>query len=328
MDPRQQQIIMMVLAISTFVLVLSVWIGGMLLWSAKRSVHSRKVHSRLGLARESRGERTLHLWLEGRELTTTVPTLGRPAGYLRKLEYQFNQAGWNLTSGQIVVFVLGIVVITSAFMTLITGGNWLLGAGMSAAILIVMRIFLLARVARREALFENQLVDALELAARSLRAGHPLLGAFQLLSEEMREPISLVFSDICQRHGMGADLEEVLRDAGDQSASSDMKLFATSVAIQIRTGGNLADLMERLAFVIRDRMRLHRRVRVLTAQTQMSKRVLLGLPFIMFVLLNVLNPTYMSKFYTEFAGKIMLGVSVFLLAFGAWVMNRMADLRY
>src|ERR1043165_2227365 len=107
----------------------------------------------------------------------------------------------------------------------------------------------------------------------------------------MREPISLVFSDICQRHGMGADLEEVLRDAGDQSASSDMKLFATSVAIQIRTGGNLADLMERLAFGTRDRMRLHRRVRVLPAQTQMSKRVLLGLPFIMFVLLNVLTPT-------------------------------------
>src|SRR5436309_15893400 len=105
----------------------------------------------------------------------------------------------------------------------------------------------------------------------------------------MQPPISEVFFGICQRYGMGGDLEEVLRDAGEESASSDMKLFATSVAIQIRTGGNLADLMERLAFVIRDRMRLHRRVRVLTSQTQMSKRVLLCLPFIMFVLLNVLN---------------------------------------
>jgi len=206
--------------------------------------------------------------------------------------------------------------------------NPLLAVGVSIAILIVLRIVLLARVAKREALFETQLVDALELAARSLRAGHPLLGAFQLLSEEMREPISLVFSDICQRHGMGANLEEVLRESGEQSASSDMKLFATSVAIQIRTGGNLADLMERLAFVIRDRMRLHRRVRVLTAQTQMSKRVLLALPFIMFVLLNVLNPLYMSKFYTELSGKLMLAVAVFLLAFGAWVMNRMASLKY
>lgn len=327
MDPKQQQVILFVLAVSTFVLVMSLWIGGILVWSAKRSVQSRKVQRRLGLARQVRGERTLHLWLEGRELTTTVPMLGRSVSRLRKLEYQFHQAGWMLSLGQILVFIAGVVVITSAFMLLVTG-NPLLAVGMSVALLIVMRIFLLARVARREALFENQLVDALELAARSLRAGHPLLGAFQLLSEEMREPISLVFSDICQRHGMGADLEEVLRDAGDQSASSDMKLFATSVAIQIRTGGNLADLMERLAFVIRDRMRLHRRVRVLTAQTQMSKRVLLTLPFIMFVLLNVLNPTYMSSFYTEFAGKIMLGAAVFLLALGAWVMNRMADLRY
>src|SRR5204862_1993783 len=106
----------------------------------------------------------------------------------------------------------------------------------------------------------------------------------------------LVLSDICQRHGMGANLEEVLRESGDESASPDMKLFSTSVAIQIRTGGNLADLMERLAYVIRDRMRLHRRVRVLTAQTQMSKRVLLALPFIMFIVLNMLNPKYMTPF--------------------------------
>jgi tight adherence protein B len=326
MDPRQQ-IIMVVLAASTFVLVLALWIGGILLYAARRSAQSQKVQRRLGIAKPSMGERTLHLWLEGRELTTTVPTLASGAGPLRKLEYQFHQAGWVLSAGQIVVFLLGIVVICSGFMMLLTR-NPLLAAGVSVAILIILRIILLSRVARREALFETQLVDALELAARSLRAGHPLLGAFQLLSEEMREPISLVFADLCQRHGMGANLEEVLREAGEQSASADMKLFATSVAIQIRTGGNLADLMERLAFVIRDRMRLHRRVRVLTAQTQMSKRVLLFLPFLMFVLLNILNPKYMSPFYTEFAGKVMLGVSVFLLALGAWVMNRMAALKY
>ena len=326
MDPRQQ-IILAVLAASTFALVLSLWIGGMLLWAAKRSVRTQRVQRRLGLAKGPTGERTLHLWLEGRELTTTVPTLGRSAGMFRRLEYQFQQAGWSMSIVQIFVFIAGIVLITSAFM-MVVSGNPLLAIGVSAAILIVLRILLLSRVAKRDALFETQLVDALELAARSLRAGHPLLGAFQLLAEEMREPISLVFADLCQRHGMGADLEAVLRDAGDQSASADMKLFATSVAIQIRTGGNLADLMERLAFVIRDRMRLHRRVRVLTAQTQMSKRVLLGLPFIMFILLNVLNPTYMLPFYTEFAGKIMLGVAVFMLALGAWVMNRMSALKY
>jgi len=192
----------------------------------------------------------------------------------------------------------------------------------------VFRIVMLAKIGRRESLFEEQLMDAMELASRSLRAGHPLMGAFQLLSEEMAPPVRTVFADICQQHGMGADLEGVLRDAGDDSASEDMKLFATSVAIQVRTGGNLADLMERLAAVIRDRMRLNRRVRVLTAQTQLSKRVLIALPFALFIMLNVINPKYMSQFYITVAGQVMLGVGVFLLALGAWLMNRLADLKY
>jgi tight adherence protein B len=323
----QQKVILLLLAISTFVLVLSIWVGGILLWSARRSVRSQKVQSRLGIAKQHVGERTLHLWLDGRDVTMTVPSMIRQAGFLTRLTYQFHQAGWILSREQILVLLGGIVIITTAFFFVITQ-NLLLGLGVSVGLLIVFRIVLLSRVAKREALFETQLLDALELAARSLRAGHPLLGAFQLVSEEMQQPIRTVFLDICQRHGMGANLEEVLQDAGDQTTNDDMKLFATSVAIQLRTGGNLADLMERLALVIRDRMRLHRRVRVLTAQTQMSKRVLLGLPFIMFIMLNILNADYMSKFYTEFAGKVMLAAAVFLLAFGAWVMNRMAALKY
>jgi tight adherence protein B len=127
---------------------------------------------------------------------------------------------------------------------------------------------------------------------------------------------------------MGADLEQVLRDAGDDSASDDMKLFATSVAIQIRTGGNLADLMERLALVIRDRIRVHRRARVLTAQTQLSKRVLVALPFILFVLLNIINPDYMRPFFEERAAQIMLGIGVCLLMVGMWLMNRLAIIKY
>ena len=127
---------------------------------------------------------------------------------------------------------------------------------------------------------------------------------------------------------MGGELEQVLRQSAEASSNSDMKLFATSVAIQLNSGGNLAELMDRLSRVIRDRMRLNRRVRVLTAQTQLSKRVLLCLPFLVFVALNVVNPEYMSLFYTTFAGRIMLGVGVFLLVIGAWMMNKMAKLEY
>jgi tight adherence protein B len=107
-----------------------------------------------------------------------------------------------------------------------------------------------------------------------------------------------------------------------------MKLFATSVAIQLRSGGNLADMMDRLVAVMRDRIRLNRRARVLTAQTQFSKRVLIILPFAIFVLLNVLRPGYMEPLYTTPMGKGLLTAAAVSLVVGVWIMNRMAALRY
>ena len=100
------------------------------------------------------------------------------------------------------------------------------------------------------------------------------------------------------------------------------------MAIQLQSGGNLADLMDSLASVIRARMRLNRRVRVLTSQTQLSKRVLIAIPIILFALLNMISPEYMEVFYTTRDGKIMLAIMVSMVLFGVWVMNRLSILRF
>ena len=211
---------------------------------------------------------------------------------------------------------------------MVVTGKVVLSIAVVAALLFVLRIILKIRISGHEALFDRQFVDALGLAARSLRAGHPLISTFHLVSEETAPPVRTVFAEICQQHSMGAELEVVLRNAADKTTSTDMKLFATSVAVQMRTGGNLADLMERLAVVVRDRLRLGRRMRILTAQTQMSKRVLLVLPFFVFILFNILNPDYMAPLYTTKVGNILLAISALGLAFGSWLMNRMAVLKY
>ena len=322
-----QQVIQIVLAISTFALVLSLWVGGMLLWAGKRMAKSGKVRRRLGLESSSDGERVLHLWHEGQDVTTTVPVRMGANSLVYRLERHFQRADLPLSLMQGIILVSGVVLITFAFVLVLTQ-NVIIAGAISLGIVAALNIYVGGRINRRTALFEAQLMDALELAARSLRAGHPLLGAFQLLSEEMSPPVSTVFAEICQRHGMGADLEQVLRETGQESSSTDMSLFATSVAIQIRTGGNLADLMERLALVIRDRMRVHRRARVLSAQTQLSKRVLIALPIVLFVVLNVVNPNYMVPFYTELPAQLMLGAGVLLLFAGAIIMHKMSKLRY
>jgi tight adherence protein B len=183
-------------------------------------------------------------------------------------------------------------------------------------------------ISKRAGLFERQLVDALGIAARALRAGHPLAGAFQLVSEEIGEPLGSVFFRICQEQSLGLDLKDSIYKVTKSTRNSELKLFATAVAIQFQSGGNLADLMDSLASVVRERMRLNRRVRVITAQTQFSKRTLIALPIVLFFLLNIISPQYMEMFYTTTTGRYMLVIVVVSMLLGAWVMHRLSILRF
>lgn len=319
----------LLLAGAVFGLVLSIWIGLMLLWASKRSARLVRLAQRIGTqqGRNQQGSRVLHLWRDGRDVTTAVPDAVKQITFRERLDIDCQRAGWSMNGITFSAMVLGGALLLF-LATLVMFGNPILAIGMGVVVIVVAKLYQGRAITKRETQFEQQFVDALELAARSLRAGHPLVGAFQLVSEEMKAPVKQVFADICQRHALGADLESAIREVSVHSPSSDLKLFATSVAIQIRSGGNLANLMERLASVIRDRIRLSRRVRVLTAQTQMSKRILLVLPFLVFVLFSVLNPNYMDPFYTTMAGRFMLGASVIGLATGSWMMNRMTQLKY
>ena len=322
------QILDLVVKGSIFLLVLSLWAGVVVYLSMRRAARMSQVKRRLGIEKAPSGRsRTLHLWHGGKQASVTAPALPRRGSLLGIVDRQCARAGWNIGAGQLILLVGGMVVIGSGLIVFITG-NFVLSAGVGIALFLVFRLYMAGRITRRVALFDTQLTNAMDLAARSLRAGHPLAGAFQLIAQETAPPVQTVFADLCQRHSMGASLEESLRDVATASSSTDLRLFATSVAIQMKVGGNLAQLIDRLSKVIRERMRLSRRLNVLTAQTQMSKRVLIVLPFFVFIVFNLINPDYMSAFYTTDAGQVLLGVSAIGLVLGTFVMNRMAVLRY
>lgn len=321
-------IIELLTAAAAFVLILSVWMALVVLWSARRSKKRRQVEERLGILKESEGKtRVLNLWREEGRATTVVPGAMDKLPLHERLELAFNDAGLGAPVSVVLTAVGGTTVLVGVMLYAVIQ-NVVLACAVAVLVPIVFRFYVLIRVARKAALFERQLVDAMELAARSLRGGHPLMGAFRLVSEELNQPVSDVFHEICQQHEMGAGLEEAMRNAAAKAPTSDMKFFAASVAIQLRSGGNLADMMQRLASVIRDRMRIARRVRVLTAQTQLSKRVLIGLPIVLFLFLNIIASDYMNTFYTTTAGNIMLGICAGALLIGGWIMNRMVVLSY
>ena len=309
-----------------FAVILAGWLGVLIWWQARRREKTDRFERRLGLVDESkRGARVLRLWQDGQEATIYVSNITMRPSLIGRLEALRNEAGLSVSLavlGGVVACVAAVVFIAMVILT----HQVLAGLAGAAATLMGAWIWLKRAVSKRAALFDRQLVDAMDLAQRSLKAGHPLVAAFQLVAAEIDESVGGLFSGICEQQELGADLEQALRAGAARCTSEDMKLFATCVAMQARSGGNLASMIERLAEVIRDRIKLGRRVRVLTSQTQFSKRVLIGLPIALFVLLNALNPAYMEPLYSTSTGQMLLcgaGVSVLM---GTWVMGRMIKL--
>lgn len=317
----------LIAALSGAVLVAALWSFVLVVWLRRRASVARQIEERLSPGMpHADGVRTLRLWREGQEATTEVRSSTNTLTMAERLEQWRNDAGVR-SPLQTIFMTLVITALGVGLLLYVSTGN------LQPAVIGVVAVGFLAwwyatkRVAQRRAQFERQLVDGLELSARALRAGHPLLGAFELIAEEIPAPLGTIFREICQQQEMGVRLDDALRRAALITRSADMKLFSAALAIQLRAGGNLAETMDGIAFVVRERMRLNRRFRVLSAQTKFSKRILLVMPFAMFGVLSVVDPNYMRVLYTSPLGNLMLVASAVSLLLGWLVMTRMSELK-
>ena len=322
-----ERLINIIAMVAIFGLVFSVWCICILLWCGQYITGLKSVQKRLGIVKKETGEsQTLRLWRESQQQTEKVGLEGKLT-FTESMERLRYTAGWRAPAQTVILGVIGVALLGLVF-TYLFGGGITLGIGVFVAILVVFASYTRARITKHAALFEKQLVDALGIAARALRAGLPLLGAFQLISEEIEKPLGDIFFRICQEQMLGLDLRDSIRKVAKTVYNPELKLFATAVAIQLKSGGNLADLMDSLASVIRVRMRLNRRARILIAQTQLSKKVLIALPIVLFFLLTIVAPTYTETFFATAEGKYMLMAAVVIVSVGAMVMNRLAVLRF
>ncbi len=315
-------------AAGVFALILSLWLIGTIIIYMRRVRKEERFAERLHpKSAFPTKEKTLRLWLNGGVGSTTVLDYITPGPLTRWLERTRNGLNWGGPLPTFALFLFSILFIGFVLLFSISQ-NVLMGIGWLLLCPVVLNFIAARRITKEAMIFEQQLADALGLATRSLRAGHPLLSAFQVIVEEMDPPVSNVFAEIVQAQQLGTSLEEAIMRTAAKLESDDMKLFAASTVIQLRSGGNLADMMERLVAVIRDRMRLQRRVRVLTAQTQFSKRVLIAMPFVLIAILMILKPDYLELMWTREIGRYMLGAAGIFLILGSWVMNKIATLKY
>jgi len=312
--------------VAVFALVFSLWCFCIFAWLWQYLFRLKNIQQRLGLAAGETADESkmLKLWRDTQESTLATQT-ELVSAIRKKLKLIANDAGWHVPISTVLFGLAGACVLMAIIAFIFTGSLLVALAG-ALVVISVFSVYTKSRIDKRAALFETQLVDALGIAARSLRAGHPLAGSFQLIAQEIGSPLGEVFYHICKEQELGLDMKTSIRTAAEDTSNSEMKFFASAVAIQLQTGGNLADLMDSLSAVIRARVRLAKRVRVLTAQTNFSARVLIALPIILFILLNIIAPKYMTPMYTTRMGQYILAGTIASVLLGWWIMKKLSVL--
>ena len=181
--------------------------------------------------------------------------------------------------------------------------------------------------AQRLKAFAAQLSDGMELVARALRAGHSLAAGMHVVAEEMPAPISKEFGRVYEEQNLGIPLEEALKGMCERVPNLDLKFFVTSVAIQRQTGGDLAEILDRIGHVIRERFKILGQVKALTAEGRLSGVVLIALPIGLFMMMLWMKPDYIELLWKDPMGvKMSLGAIVLMLL-GSYAIKKIVDIK-
>jgi tight adherence protein B len=180
---------------------------------------------------------------------------------------------------------------------------------------------------RRQKAFGAQFPDGLDIIVRSLRAGHPVPVAINMVAREMKDPIGSEFGVVVDEITYGSDLETALRNLYFRIGQDDLPLFVTAVAIQGSTGGNLGEILENLSGVIRQRFKMRRKIRALAAEGRASALILSSLPIAMFLIIQVIAPDFYASVWNEDITKTALAAAATWMGVGNFIMFRMVNFR-
>jgi len=175
--------------------------------------------------------------------------------------------------------------------------------------------------------FAAQLPDALELVARALRAGHSLAAGMHVVAEEMPTPIADEFGRVYEEQNLGIPIEDAMRSMCDRVPNLDLQFFVTSVAIQRQTGGDLAEILDKIGYVVRERYRILGQVKALTGEGRLSGVVLIALPFGLFAFMLHLKPDYVETLWTHPMGIKMSIFAIIAQILGAITIKKIVDIK-
>jgi tight adherence protein B len=178
---------------------------------------------------------------------------------------------------------------------------------------------------RRISAFNVALAESIDMMARALRAGHSVVGAIGMLADNAQEPASTEFGEVFKQQNLGLPLRDALMQLLERVPSPDLRVLVTAILVQKDTGGNLAEILDRTVFVIRERLRIQGEIQTQTAQGRMTGWILSLLPIGMMLLLNVVNPGYSSILFSDPFGRKLIYISLGMLAIGSFFIRQIVN---
>ncbi|ELH7492894.1 type II secretion system F family protein [Vibrio vulnificus] len=236
-----------------------------------------------------------------------------------KKSIELSGLDWSLAHTLMVCLIISLTTIVTM---VILAQPWYITVAGGSAIWFALQFFLQKRITDRLNRFEEQLPDALDIIRRMLQAGQPVTQAFNEVGNEMAPPIGIEFKNTFNLLNYGYDMRLAIMQMAERTPTVSMLAFSSAVLLQKETGGNLSENLEKVGKVLRQRFKLTRKIKTISAESRLSAWILVLSPFVLFVGLMFINPEYVKPLYQDERGMELVTMGIVSLFFGAiWIRN-------
>lgn len=315
------------IGVGVFIAILLLAQGGYGVWRTLQDPEKKRVQRRLRFMAQA-GSNGIDV-LERRLVLSEIPLLNRILLNLslsRRMNFLLEQAGIQSPLGVFIISSLLLAAIGFLISTRMISSYLLAGiAGIIAG--TIPYLYILSKKKHRMQKFERQLPEALDLIARSLKAGNAFTGSMKMVAEEMDDPVSREFDKTLGEINFGLEVSEALKNLSHRIECPDLRFFVVAINLQRESGGNLAETLENICRLIRERFKLQGKIKVLAAEGKLSATILLALPFLIALALTYLNPDYMMLLIQDPIGHIMIGLGITMMILGALITKKITVIK-
>jgi len=300
----------------------------------QRRARARLIRDRL-TADQTQARRGERLALLRDEMLSRIPvfdTLLRRSEQVSRLQTMLEQAGLTIRAGNLLIFsvISAAMVATAAYVVASplphneTVMFTCAAAGLGA---ILPYSYAVRRRTRRFQKFEELFPEAIDTLGRAVRAGHAFTMALEIVCKEFTEPVATEFRKLYEEQKYGMPVRDALLNLTQRVPLVDVKFFATAVMLQRETGGNLAEILDNLSYMIRERFKILRQVRVYTAQGRLTMMLLMGLPPVIVVTMLIVNPSFIQPLFNDQIGHVLIAAGISLQTIGYFVIRRIIQIQ-